>query len=276
MIKLIRLLQVCVGLFCYLPGSAQTAHLASANAFITAGAYSDHFLDAFSFQSNAACLGGMKIFLSGMIAERKWGLAALDSYELASSFMLGKAGMGILLQRSGDAGYSEQTGELAYGKSLGRLELGLRFGYLKIQITGYPTPGFGYSGAGIRFHVSENLIAGWELDLPVFGKAASIRPEKAPQIFRMGFGYEWDRDLFLSFRIEKMSDQPISLIGSIAYRYGEQFFFSFGLNSRTGSPVFQSGWGKNQLSLQIYVAYEPVLGFSPGLVFLWKGKNIRG
>jgi hypothetical protein len=276
MIKLIKLIKLFSGLLFCTPGICQTAHRSSENAYITAGAYSMHFMDAFSFTSNPACLADMKVFLSGILAERKWMLAALDSYALASSCTMGKGGMGILLQRSGDADYSEQTGELAYGKNLGRLEMGIRFGYLQISATGYPVPGFGYAGIGIRVHVSENLVTGWELDLPVFGKAGKTIPEKGPQSFRIGFGYEWGTDLFLALQVIKASGIPLNVITSIEYRYGEQFFFSFGINSNTGSPVFQSGWEKNQLCIQLYTAYEPVMGFSPGLILLWKGKNKKG
>ena len=273
---MMKLLKLLGGLIYCFSGMGQTAHIPSTNAYITAGAYSAHFMDAFSFVSNPACLAGLNSFLCGMGVERKWMLASLNSYALASSFHLDNGGMGILLQRSGDADYNEQTGELAYGKNLGLLEMGVRFGYIKTNASGYPGAGFGYSGFGIRFHVSENLIAGWALDLPVFGKAGKINSEKGPQIFNMGFGYEWGTDLFLALQIVKVSGLPVHVIASIAYRYGEQFFFSFGLNCSTGSPVFQSGWEKNQLCIQLYTAYEPVLGFSPGLVLLWKGKNKKG
>jgi len=254
----------------------QNVHLPIVNAYITSGAYSTDFSDAFSFISNPASLAGVKGFSSGMVAERKWMLPALDNYTLAGAGLLGNGGVGFSLQRSGDAGYSEQSGELAYGKNLGRLDLGICFGYIDKVASGYPGHGFGYSGMGIRIHVSENLITGWELDLPVFGKAGKTDPERAPQSFRMGFGYQWGTDLLLACQIIKSSGSPVNVMGSVAYRYSGQFFFSFGINGDSGSLVFQSGWEKNQLSIQLYTAFEPVLGFSPGLVILWKGKNKKG
>jgi hypothetical protein len=270
---MMRMMKVLGGLLFCLKGMGQPVRLPMVNAHITTGAYSLHFLDAFSFTSNPACLADIKVFSSGILAEQKWMLKELDSYILASSCHLGNGGIGILLQHSGDADYSEQTGELAYGKDLGRLEMGVRFGYSKENVSGYPGPGFGYAGIGIRAHVSENFIAGWELDLPVFGKAGKINPEKGPKIFRMGFGYEWGTDLFLAFQIAKTSGIPVNMTGSIEYRYDGQFFFSFGISSSAGSLVFQSGWEKNQLCIQLYTEYEPILGFSPGLILLWKGKN---
>ena len=261
-------------LFC-LNGMGQPVHLPSENGYIKAGAYSVHFVDAFSFTSNPACLGGVKDFLSGVLMERKWMLKELNNYEMAVACPMGKGALGFTLQRSGDADFNEQALELAYGKNLGRLDLGIRFNYLRDQAAGYPDIGFGSSGLGIRFHVSEKLITGWEIGLPVFGKAGKTNVERAPQFFRMGFGYELRADLYMTLQVEKTGGLPMTVLPSLEYRYGEQFFFSFGIDSYAGSVYFKTGWKKNRLCIQLYSQYEPVLGFSPGLVLLWERKNKR-
>jgi hypothetical protein len=276
MMSVMKLIKLLCGLLFCLNGMGQPVHIQSENAYITSGAYSIHFMDAFSFTSNPACLGNTTGFLSGVLAERKWMLKELDNYQLATACVLGKGGLGITLQHSGDADYSEQALDLAYGKNLGRLEMGIRFGYIRDQAAGYRGVGFGSSGIGIRFHVTEKLIAGWELGLPVFGRIGKTNPERGPLYFRMGFGYEWRADLFLAIQLVKASGLPVNVISSLEYRYGEQFFFSFGINSVAGSPYFKSGWKKNRLCIQLYTVYEPVLGFSPGLVLLFESKNKKG
>jgi hypothetical protein len=268
-----RMAKLLCGLVICFSGMAQPFQMKSENAYITAGAYSTHFKDAFSFTANPACLGHSDGFLTGVLAERKWMLKELDNYTMAASGSLGKGGFGISFQYSGDADYNEQSFELGYGKNLGRMELGIHFEYLRDKAAGYPGIGFGSSGIGMCFHVSEQLITGWELGLPVFGRVGETDPEKGPQFFRMGFGYEWGTDLFLAVQIEKLSGLPMSVIGSIEYRYGEQFFFSFGVNSSVGSPFFKTGWKKNRLCIQLYALYEPVLGFTPGLLLLWEHKK---
>jgi hypothetical protein len=271
---MMRLVKILYGLLFCLKGMGQTTRLPLTHSYITAGAYSNHFTDAFSFTSNPACLGSLQELSGvGLLAERRWMLKELDLYELAATGILGKGGCGITLQRSGDADYSETGLELAYGKNLGRLELGIRFGYSRDQAAGYPGADFGSSGISIRFHVSEQLITGWELCVPVLSGAGKTNAEKGPQFFRMGLGYEWSPDLFLAFQVEKTSGMPVNVIPSLEYRYGEQFFFSFGVNSLTGSLYFKSGWKKNRLCIQLYTVYEPVPGFSPGMVLLWDRKN---
>ena len=153
MILLKKLKLLYVFLF-YLNAMGQSAHMPFTNAYINAGAYSTHFLDAFSFLSNPACLGSVKGFSSGILTERKWMLKELDSYALAATTMVGGSGLGISLQRSGDASYKEQAMELAYGKNLGRLEIGIRFNYLRDQAAAYPGLGFGSCGTGMRFPIS--------------------------------------------------------------------------------------------------------------------------
>jgi hypothetical protein len=273
---MMRVIQWLTGIFFCLQGRSQPVHAVSENVYITAGAYSIHFKDAFSFLANPACLGTISNFSGGILAERKWMLEELAHYEAALSFPVVKGGWGIGLQYSGDAGFSEKAVELAYGKYLGRLELGIRFNYLRAEAAGYSATGFGSSGIGLLFQVSEKLVTGWELGLPVFGRAGKTNPEKSPSYFRMGFGYEWRTDVYLAFRVLKTQGLPVNLISSIEYRYGEQFFFSFGISSLAGSVYFKSGWEKNQLRIEISTVYEPVLGFSPGLLLLWESKNKKG
>jgi hypothetical protein len=272
----IRSITFITGLFFCLETIGQPSHLPEQNGYISGSAYSAHFMDALSFSANPACTAGMKNFSAGVLMEKKWMLKELNAYKISASGNLGNGGFGIAIQRSGDAVYSEQSLDLAYGKNLGQTELGIRFIYLWDQTSGYGNIGFGSFGIGMRVHVTDKLITGWELDLPVFGRVGKINPERGAQLFRMGLGYEPERDIFLAIQVEKISDRSSNLSGSVEYRYGEQFFFSFGINSTPASLFFKSGWKKNQLCIQVYTVYENVLGFSPGLVFLWQGKNRKG
>ncbi len=264
------------GLFFCIETLGQPSHLQEQNGYISGSAYSTHFMDAFSFSSNPASTAGMKNFSAGVLMERKWMLNELNVYKFSASGNVGSGGFGIALQSSGDAMYNEQTLDLAYGKNLGRTELGIRFGYVLEQTSGYDNIGFGSCGIGMRIHVTDKLIAGWELNLPVFGEVGKINPERGAQLFRMGFGYEPEPDLFLAIQVEKESERSPNLTGTVEYRYGEQFFFSFGINSIQASLFWRSGWKKNRLCIQIYTEYETALGFSPGLVILWQNKNRKG
>jgi|SRR5579863_1023303 len=273
MMRLIRL--ICI-LIIQLRVDAQISHVQSQHSYVTAGVYSDHFRDAFCFVSNPACLGAIQNFQSGILTERKWMLNELENAELTSCMPLGSGGLGLALQHSGDAGYQEQGLTLAYGVKAGRLQIGTGFAYLLDQAMGYRAISFGSASAGICFRVSEKLTSGWVLGLPVFGIAGKTNPEKGPQFFNIGFGYEWTPDLFMSIQVEKKAGLPADVIAYTEYRYEEQFSFAFGINGLAGAIYFKSGWKKNRLNIQIYSLFEPVLGFSPGIALLWEGKNKKG
>jgi hypothetical protein len=270
-----RVAIVLVSLFFSAGAHTQTIHLQSINNYFTGGGYSTHFKDAFSFNSNPACLGNMNTIYAGMLAEREWLLQELGYYGFSMAVPILKSGIGVSLKQSGDFNYNERGLELAYGKNLGPLEFGICFGYLHAKAAGYPGISFGSAGAGIRFHISEKLITGWELEVPVFTIQAKSNPEKLPQVFRMGFGYEQAPELFISVQVEKSSGLSLNVIPAIDYRYQDQFDFSFGVSSLSGALYFKSGWEKNNLCIQFYTLYVPLTGFSPGIALFWEYKKRR-
>jgi len=272
---MMRTVRLIFFLFIHVNLYGQLSHVQTESSYITAGAYSYHFRDVFSFVANPACLAETKSFECGLLTERKWMLKELQYAALSVCLPVGGGGLGMVLEHSGDAGYREQGLGLSYGIKAGRLQIGTGFAYLLDQAAGYRATGFGLARAGICFHVSDKLTTGWVLGLPVFGIAGKASPERGPQFFNVGFGYEWRPDLFMSIQIKKDAGLPVNIIACIEYRYGEQFFFAFGINGQAGAVYFKSGWRKNRLTVQIYSLFEQVLGFSPGIAILWEGKSRR-
>jgi hypothetical protein len=253
--------------------AAQLSHMQAGSVYVTSGAYGKNFMDAFSFLSNPACLGNTHYIMGGCLGERKWMLPELGSYELAIVLPVFRGGMGLALQQSGDAAFHEQAIQLAYGKNLGRLEAGIHFNILHSQAEGYRGLNFLNAGIGLRFQVNDKIISGWEMDLPVASFPGKAPLETPPQIFSMGIGYEPGPEWLLVFQLEKISGVPVNIFPSIEYCYAGQFLFSIGIYSSNGALYFKSGWNKNRISIQIYSLYEPLLGFTPGLVFLWNAEN---
>ena len=270
---MMRTVRLIFFLFIHVNLYGQLSHVQTESSYITAGAYSYHFRDVFSFVANPACLAEIKSFECGLLTERKWMLQELQYAVLSACLPVGGGGLGMVLEHSGDAGYREQGLGLSYGIKAGRLQAGTGFEYLMNQASGYPAAAFGSARAGICFQVTDQLTAGWVLGLPVFGIAGKSNRERGPQFFNMGFGYEWRPDLFMSIQVEKESGLPVKITAYTEYHYGDEFSFGFGINGLAGAVYFKSGWKKNRLSVQIYSLFEPVLGFSPGIVILWEGKS---
>lgn len=260
-------------LFFCLSGQSQVYHEQPFSGFNSGAAYSLKYTNAFSFSDNPACLGGINHLFCGVLTTNYWMLEGLNGYAFAASFPLAGSGGGLVLQQSGDEAFKTQSLELAYGKHLGRVDMGMTFNYLRDQASGYESAQFLSAGVGLRYRVNEKLLAGWMFGFPFVGESGKTIQEKAPQYFRMGFGYHLENDLFLSFQIEKQSGQPADFSGFIEYRYGDEFIFSAGIHADTGSIVFKTGWKKNRLCIQPCLMYEPVLGFSPALMLLWETKT---
>jgi len=271
-----RLLQIGCGMLFIVQVMGQLAHNPVSEEYILSGTFSVHFNNAFSFNADPACLGGIKEIQGGLLMERKWMLRELAVYKMAVTFPAGQGGIGIGFQYSGDPDYNEQSIHLAYGKKLGRLELGICFDYLLNHAAGYSSIGFGGAGFGILYHVTEKLIAGWAFSLPVFGTVEKTHPETGPQKYLVGLGYETTTDLLLSLQLVKISGVAVGIIPAVEYHFADQFLFSFGFSAGNGSLYFNSGWKKNRCWIQLYTAYDQVLGFSPGIVLLLNGKNKKG
>lgn len=149
---------------------AQVFHEPVKSAYITGGAYSEQFTDAFSFTGNPAVLGTAHSGMLASSAERRWMLKELDYYQLAGSFPAGSGGIGFQFHYTGDADYNESSLGMAYGKDLGNISLGLQFRYEIYHAAGYGNKPDGSVGLGLRFHLTEKLYAGLVFSNSVFEK----------------------------------------------------------------------------------------------------------
>ena len=257
-------------------GKGQVFHSPVQSAYLTGGAYSAHFTDAFSFTGNPAVLGSAKTFCLAGSSERRWMLKELDYYRMACSFSAGRGGIGLQFQYTGNPDYNETAFALSYGKDLGRIFLGLQFRYDIDHAAGYGNKEYGSALLGLRFHPSDKIYAGFAFSASFFGDAGNNRSEKAPGNYNMGFGYEASALVFISLQLEKEPGIPLNIIGCLDYRWNDQFFAAMGIASVSASPYLKAGWKKNRLTIGLFTAYHTELGFTPGLVLLWEGKNKSG
>jgi hypothetical protein len=257
-------------------GEAQVFHSPVKSAYLTGGAYSAHFTDAFSFTGNPAVLGSAKTFCMAVSSERRWMLKELEYYRMACSFSAGRGGIGFQFHYTGNFGYNETAFAISYGKDLGIIMLGLQFRYDIDHVAGYDNKTDGSAMLGLRFHPSEKVYAGFVFSASFFGRAGKIKSEKGSGNYNMGFGYEASSFVFLSVQMEKEAGIPLNIIGSVDYRWSDQFYAAMGIAGISTSPYLKAGWKKNQLTIEIFTAYQAELGFTPGLVLLWEGKNKPG
>ncbi len=264
------------GIFIVETGRAQLFHSPAKSVYLTGGAYSGQFTDAFSFTGNPAVLGSAKSLRIAISTERRWMLKELDFSRIACSFSGGHGGIGLFFQHTGDAAYQETTMALAYGKDLGRIALGIQFRYDQDRALGYGNDRNGSAVLGMRMHPAEKIYAGLVFSTWLFGNLGKRTGEKGPEEYTMGFGYEVSSFVFLSMQLEKEAGIPMNVEGSVDYRWSEQFYASVGIESNAASPFVRAGWKKNRLLIEIFAAYHVALGFTPGIALFWEGKNKAG
>lgn len=265
-----------ISLISFISAESQVFHSPVKSAYLTGGANSTHFTDALSFTGNPAVLGGEKILRIAISNERRWMLKELAYFQMACSFAAGRGGIGFQFHYTGNSDYNETAMAMSYGKDLGRIALGVQFRYDVYHVAGYGNMKVASAMPGLQFHLSQKTYAGIAFNISFFGSAGNQAAEKGSGVYRMGFGYEASSLVFLSLQLEKEAGIPINIIGCLDYRLNDQFFAAVGLSSISASPYIKAGWKKNNLTIEIFTAYQVTLGFTPGLVLLWETKNKSG
>ena len=169
-------------------------HLQPSNSFVTAGAYSTHFQDAFSFKSNPACLGNQnKFFIAGLWLKKNGCLQPWIITRWLHPVDWEKGEWESVLQQSGDADFSEQGVGTGYGiNTRGGWNWELVSGICRTKTAGYGAAGFISVRSRDPFPIDRkvnNRMGTGFAGIP--GRQAKQTRKGAPQFFQMGFGYEY-------------------------------------------------------------------------------------
>ncbi len=260
---------ICIGIIGHSPVPAQSLRYPVALPYTALSAYNHVQSDPFSFTSNQAALAGVKQPMIGVFGERRFMLDATGAYRLAAVMPTHQGGFGLQLDYAGFSNFSESRIGLAYGRSLGSaVDLGIQFNYYGYRIPVYGNASACYVEGGAIFHASERWEAGIHVYNPIGGKLGKAPDEKLASEFSAGLGYEISPDLFAGIEVVKEEDRYLYLVSGIQYRFADSFFVRAGLVSDTGSLFAGVGAGWNKLRVDLSASYHPVLGFSPGILFV--------
>ena len=262
---------ICVGIIGHSPVLAQSLRYPVELPYTALSAYSHVESDPFSFSSNQAALAGVKQPMIGVFGERRFMLDVTGTYRLAAVIPTQQGGFGLQVDHAGFSNFSENRIGLAYGRRLGSaLDLGIQFNYYGYRIPVYGNASACYVEGGAIFHYSERLEAGIHVYNPVGGKLFSAPDEKLAAVYSAGLGYDISPDLFMGIEMVKEEDRPLNVVSGIQYRFADVFFARAGLVSETGSLFAGVGAGWNKLRLDLSASYHPLLGLSPGILFVAK------
>ena len=240
------------------------AHLPpSSLGILKSGAYSRHFVDAFSI-ANPASLSKLKSVSAGVYGERKFLLEEMSCYAAVVGFRTGNGGIGIRTNYFGSSDYNESQLSILYGRSLGTIDIGIGFNYNRLSIAGYGSAAIPTFEVGSIWHM--NLLhIGFHIYNPTGGKI-STTGENLPVVIRVGIGYEPSEILLITAELSKAEDQEMQFELAVLYVFSKKFFASIGMSGSRFHPSAAIGIRWKNIRTDFTASFHPQLGVTPGLV----------
>jgi hypothetical protein len=259
---------------CCVHGHSQAIHYSSGVTYTGLGAYSQQFTQAFSFLSNQAALSHLARKSAGMYTEKRFGMAALALHTASAAMPVKGGGVGLALQFAGFPAFHESRVALAYGKELGTGSLGLQCNYHQVYMAGYGSDAAIGFELGALWSLTPKLVAGVQVANPLGGKFFQNRQEKLAAVYQLGAGYQASEQVCISGRLIKEENRPLNVLAGIQYNIvSNRLFAQFGMASATAAPFFGTGWQWRNCRMDVVLHYHPQLGFSPGLLLIFYGKQ---
>ncbi len=256
---------------------AQSVRYSIALPYVGLSAYSTQQTDPLSFTANQAALAGVKQAGAGLYGERRFLLAATNSYNAAVTMPTKMGNFGIQLNYAGFKNFNENKIGLAYARSLGdKVDVGIQFNYYSYRIPSYGSASSINFEAGAIIHFTDKLNGGIHVYNPLGGKLSNTDNEKLASAYKIGLGYDASENFFISSEIIKEEDKPVNVIAGFQYHFAKQFFARAGFISESSTPFAGAGIGWKNMRLDVSGSYHPQLGFSPGVLFVanFGNKNI--
>jgi long-subunit fatty acid transport protein len=253
---------------------SQTLRRPVAANYIGWGAYSLNHVDVFSFTANPAALAQLTNAAAGVYGERRFLLTELNNYQAAIGLLTNSGNFGIKAGYYGYSDYNETELGLGYGRKLGsKVDIGAIFNYHAIRIAGYGSSSAISFELGTVLHITDKLHTGIQVDNPVGGKFSKNGQEKLPSLYAIGMGYDASTKFFISAAIEKEENQPVNVNAGLQYKFLPQLLARAGMSTATSSIWIGLGLTFKSIRLDITTSYHPLLGITPGLLFIFNFKE---
>lgn len=263
------LLTVTLIITSFVCARAQSIRYLQAMPYISLSAYSTQQNDALSFTGNQAALAQTKTAAVGVYGERRFMLAEINAYSLATAIPSKMGNFGVQVNYSGFKNFAENKIGLAYACSLGgKMDVGIQFNYYGYRIPTYASASAIYAEAGAVFHVSNKLNAGVHIYNPTTVKLGKDGDEQLPYAYKFGLGYDASENFFVSGAIIKEEDKPINVTAGVQYQFTKQFFARAGFLSESSTVFAGAGVRFKNLRVDVAGSYHPQLGISPAVLFI--------
>ncbi|TMI93097.1 MAG: hypothetical protein E6H06_12555 [Bacteroidetes bacterium] len=248
---------------------SQTVRRPISSPYLGFGAYSNHHLDVFSFESNQAALAKLNHASAGIYGEKRFFLKELSFYDVAAVIPTRSGNFGLDARYYGFADYNETQLGLAYGRNLGsQIDVGAQFNYYGVRIAGYGNASTINFEAGAILHLTDKLNAGLHTYNPIGSRLGKNEEEKLASLYSVAAGYEASEKFFFNIEIEKEEDKPVNVNAGLQYKFLPQLLARGGVSCATSSMYLGIGFELKSMRLDATASYHPQLGITPGLMLL--------
>jgi hypothetical protein len=260
-------------LFITFPVTAQITRSPLTTRYTGIGTYSKNFTDAFSGTTNQAALAEIKMASAGVYGERRFMLKELSSYAAAIVLPSTQGGFAIAINYFGGQNFNTSQTGIGYGRKLSdKIDIGVQFNYNIMKLAGYGSSAALNFELGTLWHVTDKFHLGVHIYNPVGGKFGKENSEKLASVYKAGAGYEASDKFFISVEMGKEEDQPININVGMQYIFAAQFFARAGVATGSGNYFFGFGLKWKTCRVDMATAWQPQLGFTPGIMLLFDFK----
>lgn len=221
--------------------------------------------DLWSVSHNQAGLGWVNTPSVGFHFENKFAVPEYSLSGIGASIPTGHGSVGAMLYYFGYSQYHDVRVGLAYGHAFSEhFTAGIQLNYIGIYIADeYGTFSSVVAEGGIMAIPVKNLYVGAHIYNITASKMNDPEKEPLPVIFRLGLGYEFWDQLFVSLETEKELNKSAVIRTGAEFNVNKTFFLRAGYSSNPGKPSFGLGFLFYHFRADIAVTLHPTLGFTP-------------
>ena len=183
--------------------------------------------------------------------------------------------IGFFVSRFGGAQSNQTNATLAYGVPVSKsITAGICFSHIQLhQAGGYGKAAAVTGGAGLQVQLTQKISAGFNVYNPFSASWSKSSGAKIPAQYSFGAGYDISEKLFAGAVLVKEEDQAVYLQAGIQFCAYKKVFIRAGVTVNAPGYYAAAGVLLKGLRLDVVVDHHPQLGFSPGLIMVYRFKK---
>ena len=237
----------------------------------TLAAFGNRNAGVYTYNTNQASLAGLNDVEVSIYSERRFLLSELLLVRgcLALPALDGVVGMAVV--RFGGKDCSEMRWELIYARQLmNELAVGVQFNYYSQVMRGYGNAAWVGADVAMRLRVSDQLMLGVRYRNPVSCKLKKNSGDHVERSVGFGIGYEPPGKVLIAMEITRPQMEKLDVRAGVLYKAWKDVDVIVGVQSAVAGLCIGALVNLGRFRSEVSVSFHPVLGLTPGGLFIFK------